>query len=100
MLIPTKEKITSENPLPCTQKRKKLTGQRCQCAACGEFFRKVRAFEGHRVGKFGWKKVKNNRRCLTPKEMKEKGMAKDSLDFWLLPASEEEKERLKGIWKK
>jgi len=76
------------------------SGQRCQCAACGEYFRKIKAFENHRVGKFGWNKVKNTRRCLTPKEMRAKGMAIDSLDFWLLPASEDEKERLKGLWRK
>lgn len=56
----------------------KLTGDRNQCPTCSVLFNSTRAFEKHRVGVFGV-----NRRCLTPTEMLERGMARNSAGFWV-----------------
>ncbi len=47
----------------------KLTGLRCQCAACGAYFSRTSVFDRHRTGDFG-----KDRRCMTPEEMQRKGM--------------------------
>lgn len=59
--------------------RRALTGDRNQCAGCGEFFNSTVAFEKHRTGEH----ANNGRRCLSPDEMSEKGMSKSSDDFWI-----------------
>jgi hypothetical protein len=56
----------------------KLSGDRNQCPGCSEYFNSSRAFEKHRVGEHG-----HDRRCLTPTEMREKGMAKNAAGFWV-----------------
>lgn len=56
----------------------KLTGCRCQCCACGEYFGNVVVFDRHRVGQHGV-----NRRCLSPDEMAAKGWAQNDRGFWL-----------------
>ncbi len=43
-----------------------IGSNRCQCAACGEYFGGVRAFEMHRDGPAG------DRRCLTPSGMSDR----------------------------
>ncbi len=48
----------------------KLTGRRCQCAACGEYFNTVFAFDKHRTGSH----AKDQRRCLKAHEMENTGM--------------------------
>jgi hypothetical protein len=45
--------------------KKRLTGLRCQCAACGLYFSTVRAFDLHRRGSY----IPDKRRCLTTTEM-------------------------------
>lgn len=57
---------------------KLLKGNRNQCGGCSEYFNSVGAFEKHRVGKYG-----EQRRCLTPEEMMQKGMSKNDAGFWI-----------------
>ena len=56
---------------------KKLRGNRCQCAACGEYFKSTFAFDKHRVGPH------SDRRCLGPIAMREFGMAQKPDGFWV-----------------
>lgn len=57
----------------------KLTGDRCQCASCKEYFNSTKSFDSHRVGKFSH----DQRRCLTIAEMVKKGFAKNPAGFWV-----------------
>ena len=59
----------------------KLTGDRNQCAGCGEYFNSTKAFDMHRRGDFGTDE--NPRRCLTPMQMNTRGMAKNAQGFWV-----------------
>ena len=52
----------------------KLTGNRCRCAACGEYFNSVAAFDMHRAGR------PDGRRCEEPSGI---GMAKNNAGFWV-----------------
>jgi hypothetical protein len=56
----------------------KLTGDRNQCQGCKQFFNSTAAFDKHRTGQHGV-----DRRCLTEPEMLDKGMAKNSAEFWV-----------------
>lgn len=58
-----------------------LTGNKCQCTACGEFFNRVSTFDRHRVGVIGV-----DRRCLTSDEMTAKGWRLNGRGFWLTEA--------------
>lgn len=49
----------------------------CKCAACGEYFNSVYAFDTHRAGKPG------SRSCLTPAEMTVKGMEVSKRGYWV-----------------
>jgi hypothetical protein len=59
---------------------RKLTGCRCQCLTCGDYFGNVRGFDRHRVGEHGV-----DRRCLTEAEMIETGWTRDGRGFLLTP---------------
>lgn len=59
----------------------KLTGSRNQCGGCRQYFNSNTAFERHRVGKHG-----EDRRCLTPEEILEKGWIKNPAGFWITEA--------------
>jgi hypothetical protein len=56
----------------------KLTGQRCQCTGCGEYFNRVSTFDKHRVGEHGV-----NRHCLTEAQMTDKGWSRNAAGFWI-----------------
>lgn len=56
----------------------KLTGCRCQCCACGEYFGSVDVFDRHMVGEHGV-----NRRCLSGDEMSALGWARNQRGFWI-----------------
>lgn len=56
-----------------------LTGNRCQCAACGEYFGALDTFDRHRVGDL----AKDRRRCLTEAEMVARGWSRNGRGFWL-----------------
>jgi len=64
----------------------KLTGSRCQCPTCGDYFGSVRAFDRHRVGPYAnpgqWRGA---RRCLTEPEMIAAGWARNGRGFLLTP---------------
>ena len=66
----------------------KLTGNRCQCPTCGEYFTSTRAFDRHRIGQFG-----NDRRCLTATEMDAAGLGEgsDARRRWVEPAQKNAK---------
>lgn len=49
----------------------------CKCTVCGEYFTSVYPFDMHRIGKHG-----DDRRCLTTKEMKARGMSKNIKGYW------------------
>ena len=59
----------------------KLTGSRCQCRACDEYFNSTFAFEKHRTGK------PDSRSCLTSNQMSDKGMVKNEALFWVSAAN-------------
>ncbi|WP_148667894.1 hypothetical protein [Mizugakiibacter sediminis] len=58
-----------------------LTGNRCQCPACGEYFSRVRAFDRHRVGTVGI-----GRRCLAEAEMIARGWQRNAAGYWVTTA--------------
>lgn len=55
----------------------RLTGNRCQCAACGEYFNGAQPFDRHRVGSYG-----TSRRCLTVADMEAAGFTRNAAGFW------------------
>lgn len=55
----------------------KLTGNRCQCTACGEYFNGMQPFDKHRIGPFD-----DTRRCLTVPEMTARGWTRNAAGFW------------------
>jgi len=55
----------------------KLTGARCQCRACDEYFNSTFAFDKHRIGK------PENRQCMTQDAMLAKGMSTNEAGFWV-----------------
>lgn len=57
---------------------KKLTGNRNQCRACGQYFNSNGAFDKHRTGEFDL-----NRRCRTAQEMVDIGMVLRPDGFWI-----------------
>ena len=62
----------------------KLTGCRCQCPACGDYFGSVVVFDRHRVGNFGRPgEIVNTRRCLAPAEMEARGWVRNQRGFWI-----------------
>lgn len=69
--------MTTEDPE--TGKRKvKLGSRRCQCAACGEYFNSVPAFDRHRVGPY------TDRWCLSSFAMEALGMSQREDGIWVL----------------
>lgn len=59
----------------------KLTGRRCQCSACGEFFNSCSLFDRHRVGSHA--NEARERRCLSRNEMTARGWSVNSSGFWI-----------------
>lgn len=73
-----------------------LTGKRCQCGACEQYFNSMTGFEAHRVGSF----TPDKRRCLTVTEISGLGYIKNQDGFWIMPISEEKREVMKKAWGK
>jgi hypothetical protein len=69
-------------------KEMKLTGSRCQCIACDEYFNSTFAFDKHRIGEHG-----KTRRCMTIDEMLAKGMEKNEALFWVSSANTFKREK-------
>ena len=61
-----------------TQNTRKLTGDRCQCTVCLEYFNSTYAFDKHRRGVHG-----QNRHCLSVNGMYGAGMAINRAGFWI-----------------
>ncbi len=61
----------------------KLTGNRCQCTDCGDYFNGLDAFDRHRVGSFAKAAQANTRRCLTVAEMEAAGLIRNAAGFWM-----------------
>jgi hypothetical protein len=59
--------------------KRRLSGDRNQCPACGEYFNSTAAFEKHRAGDYGL----GLRRCLPIDEMRGAGMATNAQGFWV-----------------
>lgn len=55
----------------------RLTGNRCQCAACGEYFTSERTFSRHRFGDYA-----TLRRCLAPSELVAAGWMRNTRGYW------------------
>lgn len=64
----------------------KLSGDRCQCPACKEYFNSVYAYELHRIGPIARMNDTSIRRCLTVAEMQGRGMGKNAQGFWISQA--------------
>ena len=56
----------------------KLSGDRCQCRGCMEYFNSTAAFDKHRKGQHG-----TDRRCLPEQEMRGIGMDKNAAGYWI-----------------
>ncbi len=69
--------------------RRKLRGDRNQCAACLEYFNSCNAFDQHRTGLFN-----GNRRCLTVVEMQAMNFGTTKDNFWLCQVALKDRERL------
>jgi len=64
----------------------RLTGCRCQCTACGEYFGSERAFERHRVGDYALPGMwRGTRRCLPLADMLAAGWTRNGRGFLLTP---------------
>lgn len=73
----------SDNALSAMQRGEfvKLTGNRCRCMACLEYFNSISAFDRHRVG--NWEGSGMNRRCRGVSEMIEREWQKNKTGFWV-----------------
>jgi hypothetical protein len=60
----------------------RLTGNRCQCPKCGEYFNGVQPFDRHRVGTYAKAGQPNTRRCLTVAELDAAGSIRNAAGFW------------------
>ena len=58
----------------------RLTGNRCQCTACGEYFGSVRGFDRHRTGDYG-----KDRRCRPVADLLATGWIRNARGFLLQP---------------
>ena len=57
----------------------KLSGRKCQCPTCKEYFKSEAGFDKHRVGSF----ENDTRRCMTREEMEKKKMMLSD-GFWIV----------------
>jgi len=60
----------------------KLTGNRCQCPTCGEYFNGVQPFDKHRTGDYAKPGQSNARRCLTVAKLETAGFIRNAAGFW------------------
>lgn len=61
-----------------------LTGNRCQCPACGLPFTSPRECERHRTGRYAAQgEWQGTRRCLTVVELKASGWRTNARGFWM-----------------
>ncbi len=60
-----------------------LTGNRCQCMACGDWFNSTSTFDRHRVGAFETPMQASTRRCLSAGELTARGWQRNAAGFWI-----------------
>jgi len=70
----------------CITNTPELTGNRCQCTGCGEYFTSTRAFDRHRVGNYTQPRQPSTRRCMTAAEMDAAGFVRNARGFRGEPA--------------
>lgn len=67
-------------------RRPKLTGGRCQCAACGQCFGSERAFDRHRAGEYALRgQWQGSRHCLPLADLLAAGWVRSARGFLLQP---------------
>jgi hypothetical protein len=59
----------------------RLTGSRCRCQTCGQYFNSVSVFDRHRIGP--WTDRGAHRRCLAIEEMRARGWSLNVKGFWV-----------------
>lgn len=64
-----------------TRRKFMLSGKRCLCSACGEYFNSDSTFSMHRVGNY--EDGGRNRSCLQPHDLVAKGWQKNAAGFWI-----------------
>jgi hypothetical protein len=75
----------------------RLSGGRCQCAACGVHFTSWREFDRHRVGAYAKSgKWQGNRHCLTEAELDARGWRTTDRGFRMQPRLERAPADLQG----
>lgn len=67
----------------CITNTPKLTGNRCQCPTCGEYFNGLDAFDHHRIGNYAKGNRPNTRRCLAVAELEAAGFVRNAAGFWM-----------------
>jgi hypothetical protein len=67
----------------------RLTGSRCQCPTCGDYFNGLDAFDRHRIGSYAKSGQPDTRRCLAVAEMQARGFIRNAAGFWCDRASAE-----------
>lgn len=73
-----------------------LTGNRCQCTACGDWFNSTSSFDRHRVGAFEATMQANTRRCLSAGELTARGWVRNAAGFWIQRQREAATIRVEG----
>jgi hypothetical protein len=63
----------------------RLTGNRCQCPACGLLFANPRGFDRHRTGSFATATAPDSRRCLALADLLARGWTVNGRGFLLTP---------------
>lgn len=63
----------------------KLTGNRCHCTACREYFNSDSTFQRHRKGGY---ETATSRRCLAPANLIARGWSKNAAGLWIQRARE------------
>ena len=58
----------------------KLTGKRCKCPSCGEYFSTVSNFDKHRKGSH----ADNDRHCVSPDSV---GLEQNGRGLWAMPGT-------------
>jgi hypothetical protein len=58
-------------------KSPRLTGSRCLCRGCGEYFNSVKSFDRQRID------YPDGRRCLSSDDMHQRGMTLNRQGFWI-----------------
>lgn len=67
----------------CRDCKKTITGHKAEhCPECHETSTRTKAGDKHRVGQPGVSEGPDRRRCLTPDEMRAKGMKSNKQGYW------------------